>query len=470
MGQPQSDLKQDNHKTVDTYNPTTNKLHKTYIMHNEDELNEIVENAHTAFLEWRKTSFEERAKILNKAADIVERDKKDLAELMAKQMGKPIKQGIGEAELCAGILRYTAEQGPTVLADEEREVEGQKKGIISYQPLGVILGMQPWNFPLYQCMRYSCAVIMAGNTTVFKHATICLETAYRIQKIYEEAGLPENVFSIIYAGGKEADKLISHKKIRGVTFTGSEEVGRIVAEESGKNLKKTVMELGGSDPYFVLEDADIDSAVETCLWGRINNGGQTCIAAKRFFIHADIYDVFKEKYVQAMSNVSYGDPLDESNDMGPMCTTDNRDNLHKQVRETLEKGATLLCGGEIPDMDGAFYPATVLEDIPEGSPAYEDELFGPVASLFKFDDLDEAIEIANGHKYGLGGGVISGNEERAIEICRDRLDTGILNVNCYGLAKPNMPFGGVKDSGYGREHGGFGLREFVNVKSITVGK
>jgi succinate-semialdehyde dehydrogenase/glutarate-semialdehyde dehydrogenase len=470
MAQPQATLDQDNRETVDTYNPATGNIHKTYIMHNEDDLNEITERAHKAFLKWRTTSFEERAKILNKAADIVERDKQELAKMMAKQMGKPVKQGIAEAELCAQILRYTAEEGPKVLADEERDVEGHKKGIISYQPLGVILGMQPWNFPLYQCMRYSCAVIMAGNTTVFKHATICLETAFRIQKIYEEAGLPEDVFSIIYAGGKEADKLISHDKVRGVTFTGSESVGRIVAEMSGENLKKTVMELGGSDPYFVLDDADIDKAVEICVWGRINNGGQTCIAAKRFFIHAAIYDEFKEKFVKAMSDVSYGDPLDENNDMGPMCTIDNRDELHEQVKETLEKGATLLCGGEIPDGNGAFYPATVLEDISEGSPAYDDELFGPVASLFKFDNLDEAIEVANGHKYGLGGGVISGDEDKAIAICRDRLDTGILNVNCYGPAKPNMPFGGVKDSGYGREHGGFGLREFVNIKSISVGK
>ncbi len=470
MAQPQTALDQDNHKTVDTYNPATNELHKTYIMHNEDELNAIVEDAHEAFLNWRTTSFAERATILNKAADIVERDKQELAEMMARQMGKPVKQGIGEAELCASILRYTAEKGPEILADEERQVEGHKKGIISYRPLGVILGMQPWNFPLYQCMRYSCAVMMAGNTTVFKHATICLETAYRIQKIYEEAGLPENVFSIIYAGGKEADKLISHDKVRGVTFTGSEGVGRIVAKEAGENLKKAVMELGGSDPYIVLEDADIDKAVETCVWGRINNGGQTCVAAKRFFIHADIYEEFTEKFVTAMQNISYGDPLDESNDMGPMCTTDNRDDLHEQVQETISKGATLLCGGQVPDGDGAFYPATVLADIPEDSPAYQDELFGPVASLFKFNNLDEAIEIANGHKYGLGGGVISGDEDKAIEICRDRLDTGILNVNCYGLAKPNMPFGGVKDSGYGREHGGFGLREFVNTKSISVGK
>ncbi|MBL4804964.1 MAG: NAD-dependent succinate-semialdehyde dehydrogenase [Alphaproteobacteria bacterium] len=470
MSQPQRQIRQDNRKTVNTYNPATGEVHKTYYLHSKEEAGKIIEDAHKAFLEWRETSFEERAKIFNKIADILERDKTELAEMMTRQMGKPVEQGEGEVALCANICRYTAENGPKELADEERDIEGGKKGIITYQPIGVILGMQPWNFPFYQCMRYSMAVIMAGNSTVFKHATICFETAERIQKIYEEAGLPEDVFSVIYVDNETADELIAHEKVRGVTYTGSAKVGKIIAKEAGEHLKKTVLELGGSDPYIVLKDADIDDIISTCVEGRINNGGQTCIAAKRFIIEEPVYEEFKEKFVEAMKAVKHGDPMDRDNDMGPMANEDLREKLHDQVKETLEKGGTCLCGGEIPDGEGYFYPATVLEDIPKDSPAYKDELFGPVAALFKAKDENEAIEIANDHRYGLGGGIFSGDEERAIEIARKKIDTGIVNVNTYGLALPNMPFGGVKESGYGREHGGFGLKEFVNIKSVLVGE
>lgn len=469
MGQAQAKIEQDNRETVTTYNPATGDVHKTYYLHTQDEAEEIVEKAHEAFLEWRKSSFDKRAAIINKIADILERDKTELAEMMARQMGKPVAQGEAEIDVCIGICKFTAENGETYLSNEERSLEDGKKGIISYQPLGVILGMQPWNFPFYQCMRYSLAVIMAGNSTVFKHASVCFETAERIQKIYEEAGLPENVFSVVYLDNETVDTLIGHDKVRGVTFTGSAKAGRIIAKEAGSHLKKTVLELGGSDPYLVLKDADIDEILDHCVQGRINNGGQTCIAAKRFIIEEEIYDTFKEKFVAAMKNVSYGDPLDRDNDMGPMYTKDHRDSLHEQVKETIEKGALCLCGGEIPDGKGAFYPATVLENVKPGSPGYDDELFGPVACLFKVKDEAEAIELANDHRYGLGGGVFSSNEDKAIEIARNDLDTGIININNYGIARPNMPFGGVKESGYGREHGGFGLREFVNVKSILVG-
>ena len=468
MAQAQREIQQDNHQSVKTYNPATGDLHKTYYLHNKDEAEQIIENAHKAFLEWRETSFDERAKILNKVADILERDKTELAEMMTKQMGKPIAQGEGEIDLCAGIARYTAENGSKELADEERDFAEGKKGIITYQPLGVILGMQPWNFPFYQCMRYSMAVIMAGNTTAFKHAELCHETAERIQKIYEEAGLPEDVFSVLYVDDETADELISHDKIRGVTFTGSAAAGKIVAKEAGAHLKKTVLELGGSDPYIILKDANLDEIMDACVQGRVNNGGQTCIAAKRFIVEEDIYDEFKEKFVQAMKNVKVGDPMDRDNDMGPLSSKSRREDLHSQVEECIEKGATVLCGGEIPEGKGYFYPATVLENIKPGMPAYDDELFGPVAALFKVKDEQEAIDLANDHRYGLGGGVFSADEEKAIKIAREKIDTGMVNVNGYAIAQPNLPFGGVKESGYGREHGGFGLKEFVNAKSIFV--
>lgn len=469
MAQAQRKFEDSEPQTLDTYNPATGAHHKTYKLHTKEEASEIIDQTHEAFLQWRKTSFEERAKIIRKIAGLLEEQKQSLAEMMTRQMGKPLEQGLGEIDVCIGICKYTADQGADVLKDETREVEGGKKGIISYQPLGVIFGMQPWNFPFYQCMRYSIATIMAGNTTVFKHAGICFETAHKIQEIYEQAGLPENVFSVLYVDDETADALIAHDKVRGVTFTGSAKAGSIVAKEAGAHLKKTVLELGGSDPYIVLKDANLDEIVETCVQGRINNGGQTCIAAKRFIVEEEIYDEFRDRFVAAMKDIKFGDPMDKSNDMGPLAREDLREKLHDQVKETIQKGANCLCGGEMPNGKGYYYPPTVLENIPEDSPAYKDELFGPVASLFKARDANHAVQIANDHRYGLGGGVMSGDEDKAIEIARTGLDTGIINVNTYGLAVPNMPFGGVKESGYGREHGGFGLREFVNVKSIIVG-
>ena len=310
--------------------------------------------------------------------------------------------------------------------------------------------------------------MMGGNTTVFKHATICLEMAHKIQEMYEEAGLPEHVFSIVYCGGSESMDLISHDKIRGVTYTASAEVGRKVAAEAGKHLRKNVMELGGADPYFVLADADIDKAVEICVKGRTSNTGQVCVAAKRFFVEAPIFEEFKTKFVAAMEAVTYGDPLDPDNDMGPISTAGLRKDIQKQVDESVAAGSTLLCGGKIPEGKGNFYPGTILTDIPKGCPAHDDEIFGPVASLFKFDDLEAALEQANSHMYGLGGGVISGDTDRAIEIAKNHIESGILQINRFSGALPEIPFGGVRASGYGREHGGFGLTEFVNAKGIAV--
>ena len=468
MSQPNSKIPTEGHKRVETYNPATGEVHQTYTLHTEADMHAIIDRAHEAFLAWKNTSLEQRAQVLQKTADIMERDAELLAEMMAKQMGKPIEQGVAEAKSCAAILRYTAEEGAKKLADERRETSEGQYGLVSYRPLGVILGLQPWNFPLYQCMRYSCAVIMGGNSTVFKHDKLCFETAFKIQEMYEEAGLPQDVFSIVYCGGAESMALIGHEKIQGVTYTGSAKVGREVAQECGKHLRKNVMELGGSDPYFVLADADVDKAVKICVTGRIANTGQVCVGAKRFFVEAPIFEEFKTKFVAAMQAVTYGDPLDPANDMGPLSSEKLRKGIHKQVQYSVAAGATLLCGGEIAEGQGNFYPATVLTDIPEGCPAYEEEIFGPVAALFKFEQLEDALKIANGHMYGLGGGVISGNTKRAIEIAKDHIDSGILQINRFSGALPEVPFGGVRASGYGREHGGFGLREFMNIKGIVV--
>jgi succinate-semialdehyde dehydrogenase / glutarate-semialdehyde dehydrogenase len=453
-------------QSVETYNPATGELHKKYTPHTQAEAEAIVEKAHQAFLSWRNTDLDERAKIVKNIGEHLTQNKDRLSRMMAQQMGKPLAVGEQEVALCAQICQYTAEQGPKELKSEIRELE-QGHAVISYEPLGVIFAMQPWNFPCYQVVRYSIANIMAGNSTVLKHSKICWETAEALQNIYVEAGLPENVFSVIYVDNKTADALIAHDKVRGVTLTGSAAAGKIVAEAAGKNLKKVLLELGGSDPYLVLEDANLDEAIEICVKGRINNSGQTCVAAKRFIVLDAIYDDFKKGFVAAMKKVRTGDPFEKDTQMGPLARKDLRENLHEQVRDSVNAGATVLCGGEIPEGKGYYYPATVLENVKPGMPAYDDELFGPVASLIRAKDEDDAVRIANDHRYGLGGGVFSGNADRAMKLAH-RLETGMVNINGYNLAQPNLPFGGVKDSGYGREHGGFGLKEFVNIKSIVV--
>ncbi len=453
-------------KDVETYNPATGELHKTYTPHTQAEAEAIIEKTHQAFLSWKNTSLDDRADIINRIGEQLSQNKAKLSRMMANQMGKPLAMGEQEVDLCAQICQYTAKQGLQELKSETRSLE-EGHALVSYEPLGVILAMQPWNFPCYQVIRYSIANIMAGNTTVLKHSNICWETAGALQEIYEAAGLPENVFSAIYVDDETADALIAHDKVRGVTLTGSAAAGKIVAEAAGKHLKKVLLELGGSDPYLVLEDVNLEEVIGVCVKGRINNAGQTCVAAKRFIVLDAIYDDFKKGFVAAMKKVSTGDPLEKGTQMGPLAREDLRESLHKQVTDSIKAGAVVLCGGELPEGKGYYYPATVLENVKPGMPAYDDELFGPVASLIRAKDEDDAVRIANDHRYGLGGGVFSGNTDRAMKLAH-RLETGMVNINGYNLAQPNLPFGGVKDSGYGREHGGFGLKEFVNIKSIVV--
>lgn len=453
-------------REVETLNPATGKIYKIYKKQSKQQAELSIEKAFDAFLEWRDTSLEMRAKIIKNIGDELANHRDELATMMANQMGKPLSQGRSEVDLCVAICNYTAEKGPEELKSEVREVQGGM-GVVSYEPMGVILGMQPWNFPCYQAIRYSIACFMAGNTTVFKHSAICWETAEKLQKIFEKAGLPKNVFTVIYVDDDTVDQLIAHPKISGVTLTGSATAGKIVAEQAGKYLKKSVLELGGSDPYLILDDENLEEIVHICIQGRINNAGQTCVAAKRFIVLESIYEKFKEHYVLAMKQVTYGDPLQDETDMGPMAREDLQQKLHSQVQQSVEKGAKLLCGGQVPEGEGFYYPGTVLENAKPGMPAYDDELFGPVAVLFKANDIEDAVRIANDHRYGLGGGVFCSDDDLAMNVAH-QINTGMVNINGYKLAQPSMPFGGVKDSGYGREHGGFGLKEFVNIKSIII--
>ncbi|MGB7843020.1 MAG: NAD-dependent succinate-semialdehyde dehydrogenase [Salinimicrobium sp.] len=453
-------------KMLKTINPTTGKPIKDYKMMTTDEMNTAVKSCHEAFLKWKNKPAEERAKVISIIGKKLDEYKEELAELMTKEMGKLTKQGIQEVELCSGICDYTAKTGPAGLQDEERKLADGGKGYITYSPLGVIYGIQPWNFPAYQVVRYSIASLMAGNGILLKHSEGVTGSALLLEKIYLEAGLPENLFKVLLISHDQSDAVIEHKLVRGVTLTGSPAAGRIIGKKAGENLKKSVLELGSNDAYLVLEDADINLAVKTCVVGRTYNNGETCVAAKRFIVVEKVYDQFKKAFVEQMSQLKAGDPTKDDSDIGPIARKDLREELHVQVEESVKKGAKVLCGGKIPDGDGFFYPATVLDNLEPGMPAYDDELFGPVASLIKAKDTNDAMRIANSSRFGLGGGIFSKDEEKARELAQYHFDTGMISINSFGLAKPDMPFGGVKDSGFGREHGGFGLHEFVNVKAI----
>lgn len=454
-------------KSVETINPFTEQTLKEYSLLTHQEAIEAVENADKCFDEWKLVPIAQRAKLANSLAKVIEDNQEEIVQLMIDEMGKVKAQGEQEVALCADICRYTASIAEEALANEHRDFE-QGKAIITYQPIGVILGIQPWNFPLYQVIRYSITNLVAGNTTVMKHASNVFGMAQKIQSLYEEAGFPKNAYQSLLVDGKTASKLISEKGIKGVTFTGSDKIGKQVAEEAAKYSKKTVLELGSNDAFMVLDDADIDVAIKACVLGRVINNGETCVSAKRFIVTEKNYDQFKEGFKKAMMQLKLGDPRDKDTDIGPMARKDLREKLHEQVTESIEAGATIVCGCEIPDKKGFFYPASILENVTPNMPAYDDELFGPVASLIKAKDDKDAMRIANDSRYGLGGGIFSKNEEYAVDLAIKYFDTGMVNINGYNLSQVNLPFGGVKSSGYGREHGGFGIKEFVNIKSVMI--
>ncbi len=455
-------------KVLKTINPATGKELKTYDYFSDQEAKDAVEQCHEAFLKWRQKSPGQRAEVIKAIGEKLTERKDELVKLMTSEMGKLLKQGEQEVDLCAGICEWTAANGPDNLKDEERELPDGGRGIVTHSPLGVIYGIQPWNFPAYQVFRYSIANLMAGNGILLKHAESVTGSGLLIEKIFNEAGLPKNLFKVILIDHDQSDSIIEHDLVRGVTLTGSPGAGKIIGEKAGANLKKTVLELGSNDGYMVLEDADVEKAVKWCVQGRVYNNGETCVAAKRFIVVDKVYEQFKEAFVEQMKSLKAGDPTSEDSDLGPMARKDLREELHEQVEDSVKKGAAVLCGGNIPDGDGYYYPATVLANVKPGQPAYDDELFGPVASLIKAKDDEDAMRIANDSRFGLGGGIFSEDVDKAVELASKHFDTGMVFINSFGLAQPNMPFGGVKNSGYGREHGGFGLKEFVNTKAINI--
>ncbi|WP_439491290.1 NAD-dependent succinate-semialdehyde dehydrogenase [Blastomonas fulva] len=454
-------------RSFETINPLTEEPIETYTYMNDAQANDVIEACHSAFLDWRMQSLEERARVIGHIGDELRASKDEFAQLMTDEVGKLLRDSLQEVDLVASICDYTAKQGPEALADQKRQVQNGE-GYVTHAPLGVIYGIQPWNFPAYQAVRYSIASLMAGNGVLLKHAESCTGSGLFLRDVYERAGLPKGLFGVLVIDHDQSDRVIEHKRVRGVTLTGSDKAGRAVGAKAASVVKKTVLELGSNDAYMVLDDADIDLAIKTCVQGRIYNNGQTCVNAKRFIVTDANYDAFVKGYVQQFEALKMGDPTAEDTQLGPLVSKRQRDSLHDQVEKSVAKGARVLTGGEIPDRKGWFYPATVLVDVEPGQPAYDDELFGPAASIIRAKDDEDAMRIANDSRYGLGGGIFSRDTERAKELAARHFDTGMVFINNFNVASPDMPFGGVKDSGYGREHGDEGFKEFVNAKAILV--
>ncbi|WP_299989461.1 NAD-dependent succinate-semialdehyde dehydrogenase [uncultured Pontibacter sp.] len=451
---------------IQTINPATNEVIKTFEEHTFDQVQHKLKAADEAFQQWKKTGFEERARLMNRCADILEEEAEKYGRIITLEMGKPLKDAIAEVQKCAKVCRYYADHAAEFLKDEEVE-SGASRSLIAYQPLGVVLAVMPWNFPFWQVFRFLAPALMAGNAGVLKHASNVPQCALAIEEIIHKAGFPKDVFHTFLVGSKAVDAIIENPIVKAVTLTGSEGAGSKVAEKAGSEIKKTVLELGGSDPFIILEDADLEAAATTAVKSRMVNTGQSCIAAKRFIVVEGIADAFLEKMKEKMQALRTGDPLTEDCDYGPLARQDLAEELEQQVQESIQKGAkVVLEGGH--EKDSAYFKPMIIQDPKPGSPAYEDELFGPVAIVFVVKDEAEAIRIANDHKYGLAGTVFTSNQERGLRVAR-QVETGAMFVNAMVASSPEMPFGGIKKSGYGRELSYIGIREFTNQKSIWVG-
>jgi succinate-semialdehyde dehydrogenase / glutarate-semialdehyde dehydrogenase len=450
---------------IKSINPTTDEDIQFYREMDEVETDRIITSTDKSFEKWKRTSFSERADKMKFAGEILRKKKEILSVLMTVEMGKPIIQSRSEIDKCALVCDYFAENAEKYLHDEKVETEATNS-FITFQPLGVILAIMPWNFPFWQVFRFAAPNLMAGNAGVLKHSSNVTGCGLAIEDIFREAGFPENLFRTLVVPSKDIDKIIRHDKIKAVTLTGSTVAGKSVAGIAGSVLKKSVLELGGSDPYIILEDADLDNAAEICVNSRLINSGQSCIAAKRFIIVNQVYNKFEELFTTKMRSKIMGDPMKEETNVGPQARDDLREDLHKQVMNSVKYGAKVLVGGNIPKSKGAFYPPTVLTNIQAEMPAYKEELFGPVASLIKAKDEGDAIRIANDTTFGLGGAVFTQDNARGERIAREELNAGNCFVNDFVKSDPRLPFGGVKESGYGRELSEMGIKEFVNIKTV----
>ncbi len=451
---------------IATVNPATGETLKTFNAHSGEEVNAKLDKAVEAFKQYRLTSFASRADRMRRAGEILLRRKEELGKLMTTEMGKPIKAGIAEAEKCASACFHYADDAENMLEPLEVDTNGGT-GTVLFQPIGAVLAVMPWNFPLWQVFRFVAPTLMAGNVGLLKHSSNVPQCALAIEEILLEAGFPEGVFQTLLIGSAEVASIIADKRIAAVTLTGSEGAGRSVGEAAGRALKKTVLELGGSDPFIVMPSADIAAASKTAVTARMINNGQSCIAAKRFIVHESVYDEFLDRFVAGVKALKVGDPMDPDTEVGPLATSAIRDELAAQVEKTIAMGAHALCGAKKIDGPGCYYEPTVLVDIPPASPAADEEFFGPVASVWRATDIDHAIEIANSTRFGLGASAWTERPDERAMLIRD-IQSGLLFINGMVASEPALPFGGVKDSGYGRELGDFGIMEFVNIKSVKI--
>ena len=452
---------------IASINPTTGETLKTFQALNAEEIEEKLQRAAVTFRAYRRTPMPERARMMQRAAEILETEKNEFARVMTIEMGKPIKAAVSEADKCAWVCRYYAENAERQLADQIVQTNA-KKSYVHFQPLGPVLAIMPWNFPFWQVFRFAAPALMAGNVGLLKHASNVPQCALAIEDIFSRAGFPNGAFQTLLIGSDAVEGILNDQRVVAATLTGSEPAGRSVAAIAGKQIKKTVLELGGSDPFIVMPSANLDEAVSTAVKARTINNGQSCIAAKRFIVASEIYDEFERRFVEEMRALRIGDPLEESTDIGPLATPQIVNDLDEQVKKAVASGARVLTGGNKINRPGNFFEPTVLVDVDINTPVSCEEIFGPVAMLFRVSGIDEAIRIANVTTFGLGSAAWT-NDAREQSQFIEELEAGAVFINGMVASDPRLPFGGVKNSGYGRELAEFGIREFVNIKTVWIG-
>ncbi len=456
---------------IRTINPATEEVLAEYQSMTASDIEQVLVDASHAAADWKTMTFARRSELMLRLASLLREQKKIHAETISLEMGKPFSQAVAEVEKCAWVCEYYAGHAESFLLPEVIDVDGVQ-GMVTFEPLGVILGVMPWNFPFWQVFRFASAVMMAGNGIVVKHAPNVTGCAIAIERLFLEAGFPCNLYRTLHIDLEDVNRMvgdiIAHPVVRAVSVTGSTGAGIAVASKAGMALKRSVLELGGNDPYIVLDDADLHLAVDACIAARLLNAGQSCIAAKRFIVHTSVKEPFEEMLLASIRTKKTGDPFDPDVAVGPIAREDLRDELHRQVEQSRSMGARIVCGGEVPDRKGFFYPPTIVADVQPGMAVYSEETFGPVASLIEAADDDEAVRIANDSPYGLGSAVFSRNPDRALSIA-GRLEAGNCFINAMVKSDPRLPFGGIKQSGYGRELSSYGMREFVNIKTIYCG-
>lgn len=452
--------------SIQTINPATGKIEKTYVELSKEEIKNSINYAQQAYLKWKETDINERSRLMKNAASVMKNKRDEYGYIITTEMGKPIKQAIAEVEKCAWVCEYFAENAGRMLTIERIETDASES-YVEFNPLGVILAVMPWNFPFWQVFRFAAPSLMAGNVGLLKHSSNVPMCALAIEQIFINAGFPKNIFKTLLIGSEPVKDIIKDPRIKAATLTGSEPAGRKIAEACGKELKKSVLELGGSDPFIVLDDADLDETASIAVKARLINNGQSCIASKRFIVVEKIYESFTEKFVNAMNRVRIGDPMDESVELGPIAREDLLYELDSLVKDSVSKGARILTGGKVLPGKGFYYAPTILDNLSKGMPAYDDEIFGPVASLIKAKDEEDAVRIANDSPFGLGASIWTNDFKKAKRMATE-IESGCIFINGMVKSDPRLPFGGIKNSGYGRELSHYGIKEFVNIKSVWL--